>query len=85
MAKLVDPVDKAVKAAMVPPGDHDARDPQARTDFLHDEIAGYFEDEIAPVEHANREAVGASRHMEIVAHHQSGEGGVDRRCSRGCR
>jgi hypothetical protein len=77
MAKLVDPVEKAVRAASAPPGDHDARDPQACADLLHDEVAGYFENEIAPVERADREAVGASRHSQIATHRQPGEGGVD--------
>ena len=45
--------------------------------FLHDDVAGNLEDEIGPIECAQREPVGGGGHLEVVTHGQRGEADVD--------
>ena len=45
------------------PGDHDARDPYPRADLFQDDVAGHLEDEIAPVERAERRNRNAAAEM----------------------
>ena len=66
MAKLVVPVTKAVAVGEDAPGDHDASDPDAGADLLHDHVARHFEQEIGPVEGADGEAEVGGRHAEVA-------------------
>src|ERR1700730_10955631 len=59
------------------PGDHDPRDPNPGADLFKDHVARHLEDEIAPVEHADRKPEGPGRHIEIAAHRESGEAHID--------
>src|SRR6476620_6397762 len=65
------------QARQDPPGYHDPRDPHPGTDLFQDDIAWHLEDEIAPVEHADGEPEGASRHFQIAAHGEPGEAHID--------
>ena len=59
------------------PGDHDPGDPQAGADFLHDDVAGNLEDEVAPEEDAGGEAEVRRTHVQVATHGQGGEAHVD--------
>src|SRR5262249_21660415 len=59
------------------PGDHDARDPKARPDFLHDHITGHLEQEVAPVECSYSKTERGGRHVEVTTHGQAGEAYID--------
>ena len=59
------------------PGDHDAGNPQPSADFLHDDVAGHLEDEIAPEEDAGGETEFCGAHVQVTAHGQGGETDVD--------
>src|SRR5215831_5936944 len=59
------------------PGDHDARDPDARADFLQNEVAGHFEKEIAEEEDACAKAKRRRREADVLVHRQGGEADVD--------
>jgi hypothetical protein len=59
------------------PGNHDARDPEARAEFLHDEVAGDFEQAIAPEEGARGEAKHRGGEPKVLVHGERGEAHID--------
>src|SRR5205085_3838026 len=58
------------------PGDHDARDPDARAQFFEHDVAGDFEEKIADVKdrHAGTENVVGE--VEVVLHRELGDADV---------
>ncbi|MNL50939.1 hypothetical protein D3C87_1739990 [compost metagenome] len=59
------------------PGDHDARDPDPRTDLVQDDVAGDFAEEVADEEHARAESIDCFAKGEIVHHLQLGKAYID--------
>ena len=61
----------------MPQVNEDAAYPDASADFVEDDVAGDFEDEIAQEEDASSEAVDALGELEVGEHLQLGEADVD--------
>ncbi|MCY1429775.1 hypothetical protein D9M71_457050 [compost metagenome] len=59
------------------PGDHDASDPDPRTDLVQDDVAGNFAEEIADEKHARAQSVNRFAERQIVHHLQFGKTDVD--------
>ena len=59
------------------PGDHDAADPEARSDLVQDDGGGDFEGEVAGEEDARAEAEHPRRQANFVVHGEGGEAHVD--------
>lgn len=59
------------------PGDHDPRDPDARADFVEDDVAGDLEQEIADEEYPRAQPVHRLAELEFLQHLQLGEAHVD--------
>ena len=58
------------------PADHDARDPDARAEFLHREIARHLEQDIAGEEDAGAGAEHRRAEAEILVHGERGEADI---------
>jgi hypothetical protein len=59
------------------PREHDARNPNPRTEFVECEIAGYFEKEISNEENPCRAAEHRRAEPEVLAHRGIGKADVD--------
>ncbi len=59
------------------PAHHDAGDPHPRADLFQDNVARYFEQEIAPEESPRRHAVGGGVEAQILVHGQRGKADID--------
>jgi len=59
------------------PADHDARDPDARAEFLHRQIARHLEQDIAGEKDAGADAEHRRAEAEIVVHGERGEADID--------
>jgi hypothetical protein len=59
------------------PADHDARDPDARAEFVQSEIARNLEEDIAHEKDAGAEAEDLRREAEIFIHGERGEADID--------
>ncbi len=59
------------------PRHHDPRNPAPRADLLHDQVAGHFEEEIAPEEQSRAEPVDVGRQTNIFIHGQRREADID--------
>ena len=59
------------------PGDHDARDPDARADLMKNDVARHLEQEIAEEENACAETVGGFAEAEVRRHLELREADID--------
>ena len=59
------------------PADHDARDPDARAEFMQSEIAWNLEEDVADEKDAGAEAENLRREAEIFVHGKRGEADID--------
>jgi hypothetical protein len=59
------------------PADHDARNPDARAEFLHRQIARHLEQDIAGEEDAGANAKHRRAEAEIAIHGERGEADID--------
>ncbi|MOA23536.1 hypothetical protein D3C78_1441630 [compost metagenome] len=59
------------------PGDHDPGDPEARAEAVQQQVAGNFEDEIAPEEHAGAQGVDSVAELQVAEHVELGESDID--------
>src|ERR1700688_2435889 len=75
--ELLFAADQAGERCHYAPGDHDARDPFARTPYFRQDRAGDFEQKIADEENAAPQAEYVIREAQLPGHLQTGEAYVD--------
>src|SRR6516164_6062783 len=80
----ISPVDIGAPAATAtgsarekPPGHHDARDPYARAEFFHNDVAWYLEQEIAPKKDAGGKPKRRGVEAEVLVHGERREAHVN--------
>ena len=60
-----------------PPSEEDAGNPAARTDFRHEQVAGYFEQAVTDEEQTRAPAINGSAQANVSVHRQGGKAHVD--------